>query len=157
MRNRSPIHLLIRFSDNLFQDIDTINEHLKVINQNGAVWFGKMGSTIAQQHIDIINHQCAEGIHTYIYLVKGHRRTSTSFRCLAMNVGKSFPKKEEKLIPKYYYEKEILKYIKFWAKLSNITLLKKGDLQKIRVASSIYPIGESLYKSSSGHFIVKEI
>jgi len=40
MKQKKPTHLLIRFSDRLLDNRGTIKEHQKVIEKEGAVWFG---------------------------------------------------------------------------------------------------------------------
>jgi len=76
MNTKKPVHLLLRFSDLLLKDGDTITEHNKVIESEGAVWFGKMGSSVAQRHIDVFNEQIQEENPIYVYLVKGNDRKS---------------------------------------------------------------------------------
>ena len=133
MNTKSPVHLLLRFSDSLLKDGDTIEEHNQVVNRDGAVWFGKMGSTVSQNQIDIFTGQVQDNIPTYVYLVKGNRRKSTAFRGELVLASKFLPKGEEHLVPSYY-----------------------ADLNKMQVASSYSHIGESLVRSSSGHFIIRE-
>jgi len=91
MINAKPIHLLIRFSDNLFKVGDVISMHDQVINRQGAVWFGKLGIPIAQRHIDKINLQCKDGIPSFLFLVKGNRRKSTFFKAGMLFLSLDFP------------------------------------------------------------------
>lgn len=156
-KKQTPIHILVRFSDRLLEGTDTINEHNHVIEQHGAVWFGKMGSTVAHRHIEGLNEQIDKEIPTFIYLVKGNRRKSTYFQCKLIAASRSLPNEENHLVPSYYHEKEIIQYINFWMKISEISPLNSSELANLKVASSVFPITETLYKSSSGHFIVKQI
>jgi len=156
MKTKTAIHLLVRFSDSLLRDRDTISEHNHVIKREGAVWFGKMGATVAQRHIDVLNNQVQEGVPTFVYLVKGNRRKSTIYRGSLAVASKSLPKEEKHLIPTYYADLDIPKYVRFWVKLTEIVPIEFSDLQKMQVASSVLPIRETLFKSSSGHFILRE-
>jgi hypothetical protein len=154
--DKKPIHLLIRFSDSRLKDGDTIQAHNEVIQKEGAVWFGKMGSTVSQNHIDRLNNQVEKRVPTFIFLVKGNRRKSIAYRASLIFASKTLIEKEKHLVPEYYSGLEIPKYVKFWAKLSEIKPIEFSDLQKMRVGSSVIPIGETLAKSSSGHFILRE-
>ncbi len=79
MKQKKPIHLLLRFLDRLLDNSGTIEEHQKVIEREGAVWFGKMGQPISQNAIDKLNKQVEDNIPTFIYLVKGNRRKPTAY------------------------------------------------------------------------------
>mgnify|MGYP001184702573 CR=1 FL=1 len=156
MKHKKPTHLLIRFSNRLLEERETIEEHQKVIEKEGAVWFGKMGQPISQNAIDKLNKQVEDNIPTFIYLVKGNRRQPTAFISDLIIASKTIPEDEKNLIPSYYQELEIIRFIKFWAKIKNVHQIDNSELNKISVASSVYPLQETLYKSSSGHFYVQE-
>ena len=156
MKTDKPVHLLIRFSNSLLKTGDTIDEHNKVVEQKGAVWFGKMGSTVSQKHIDVLNEQIEKGVPTYLYLVKGNRRKSTFYKAELIYASKSLPDEEKDLVPTYYQELDIPRFVKFWAKIGTITPADPADLRQLKVASSVFPISETLAKSSSGHFIICE-
>jgi len=156
MKQKKPIHLLIRFSDRLLENRNTIEEHQKVIGREGAVWFGKMGQPISQNAIDKLNKQVEENIPTFIYLVKGNRKKPTFFISDLIVASKTIPDEETDLIPKYYEELGIIQFIKSWVKVTNLHEIDISYLSKMGVASSVYPLLESLSKSSSGHFYIKE-
>jgi len=153
---KTPVHLLLRFSDSLLKGGDTIEEHNQVVKCKGAVWFGKMGQTVSQNRIDILNGQVENGIPTYVYLVKGNRRKSTGYRGKLVLASKTLPEGEEQLVPSYYADLDIPKYVKFWVKIKEITPVDASDFLKMQVASSFSPLSESLVRSSSGHFIIRE-
>jgi hypothetical protein len=156
MIQKTPIHLLIRFSDRLLENKGTIEEHQKVIEQEGAVWFGKMGQPISQNAIDKLNMQVEEGIPTFIYLVKGNRKKPNAYISNLVLASKTIPEDEISLVPAYYKELEILRFINFWGKVTNLHEIDLKDLSKMGVVSSVYPLLETLVKSSSGHFYIKE-
>ena len=153
MKEKPPIHLLLRFSNNIYKG-DTIAAHQEVINQYGAVWFGKMGSPVSQVHVDKLNQQVDENIPTYVYLVKGNRRKSTIYHSTLFLASKTLPNDEAYLVPRYYADLNISKYVRLWVKLGDFDPLETVELNKMKVASSVLPIGETLVKSSSGHFII---
>jgi hypothetical protein len=148
MKPTSPIHLLLRFSDTRLKEGETISAHQAVIECEGAVWFGKMGSPISQIRIDALNQQIEKRIPTYVFLVKGNRRKSIVFRGRLVCAASSLPRKEQHLIPAYYSESNIIPYIRFWAKIDLIQPADFSELEKLRVASSVLPIRETLFKSS---------
>jgi len=156
MKNKAPIHLLLRFSDSLLKEGDTIDEHNQVIQREGVVWFGKMGSTVSQSRIDILNEQVREDIPTFVYLVKGNRKKSTVYRARLAVASKTIPKGESQLVPPYYFSLDIPKYVNFWVKLTEIVPIDFSELKKLRVGSSVLPIHETISKSSSGHFFLRE-
>jgi hypothetical protein len=88
--------------------------------------------------------------------VKGNRRKSTAYRASFIIATKSLPKDDKALIPNYYYELDLIKYMKFWVKLASITQIPFKEMAKLRVASSVLPLSETLNKSSSGHFFLVE-
>ncbi len=111
---------------------------------------------IILNHIDRLNKQLQEGIPTFVYLVKGNRRKSTAFRGSLLLASKTLPEGDEHLVPPYYGDLDIPKYVKFWVKLNGIVPIDSANLQTMKVASSVLPIHETLFKSSSGHFIIRE-
>jgi hypothetical protein len=154
MKMEKPVHLLLRFSDSLLKQGDTIHEHNQVIAREGAVWFGKMGSPVSQNHIDTFNKQVEKDVPTFVYLVKGNRRKSKAYRGNLVLASKKLPDDEKYLVPAYYADLDTPKYVKFWVKLNEIVPIDLADLNKMQVASSVLPIAETLAKSSSGHFII---
>ncbi len=151
-----PIHLLIRFSDTFLRGSDTISEHLKVIEKKGAVWFGKMGATVAQRRIDVLNQQISDEIPTFVYLVKGNRLKSTAYRGKLIFSSKILPKDMEDFVPAYYSDLDLLRHMHFWVKLSEIAIIDFSALNHLKVTGSVLPIRETLVKSSSGHFFLSE-
>jgi hypothetical protein len=66
--NTQPLHLVIRFSDTMFDVGDVIAKHTEVVNKHGAVWFGKLGGTLSLSRIEWLNKQIAQKIPTHLYL-----------------------------------------------------------------------------------------
>ena len=152
----SPLHLVIRFSDTMFGVGDVVSLHNEVVDKHGAVWFGKLGGTLSQSRIDWLNKQIEEKVPTFLYLVKGNRRKSTPYKAKILAVSRDFPKKEKALIPPYYAEKKLLKYMNVWVKVGHIEQMQMSDLKNLKTINSIFPIEETLVRSSSGYFLVHE-
>ena len=152
----SPLHLVIRFSDTMFGVGDVVSLHNEVVDKHGAVWFGKLGGTLSQSRIDWLNKQIEEKVPTFLYLVKGNRRKFTPYKAKILAVSRDFPKKEKALIPPYYAEKKLLKYMNVWVKVGHIEQMQMSDLKNLKTINSIFPIEETLVRSSSGYFLVHE-
>jgi hypothetical protein len=153
--NETPFHLVVRFSDTMFSVGDVIALHNSVVAEHSAVWFGKLGQTLSQERIDMLNQQVEKGIPTFLYLVKGNRRKSTAYRASLVQISRETPK-EKKLIPAYYAEKDLLQYMKAWMKIGEIEAIEMSEMDKLKTINSINPIAETLVRSSSGYFLVHE-
>jgi hypothetical protein len=152
----SPLHLVIRFSDTMFGVGDVIALHNQVVDQHGAVWFGKLGGPLSQSRIDWLNKQVEQKVPTFLYLVKGNRRKSTPYKAEILAVSRDFPQKEKALIPPYYAKKKLLKFMNAWVKIGHIEQVEMADLKKLKTINSIFPIEETLVRSSSGYFLFHE-
>jgi len=108
---KKPIHLIVRFSDNLFDVGDVVEKHNKSVAAHGAVWFGKLSQTISQTRIDQMNKQIEMKVSTFLYLVKGNRRKSTPYKTDLYFLSKK-QQEENLLIPIYCKEKGLLKFMK---------------------------------------------
>ncbi len=150
------LHLVVRFSDNLFSIGDVVERHNEVTSKYSYVWFGKFGSTISEKRIEMLHGQIAKKISTYIYLVKGNRKKSTFYRSNLLEITKQLPKSEEKRYPKYYTENKLQKHIQTWFKITEIVPIEDSALSKLKAVGSVYPIQETLVRSSSGYFLVHE-
>ena len=152
----TPLHLVIRFSDTMFDVGDVISLHNQIVDKQGAVWFGKLGGTLSLSRIEWLNKQITQKIPTYIYLVKGNRKKSTPYKAMILEVSRDFPKKEKALIPPYYSEKKLLKYMNAWVKIGHTEQVEMADLKNLKTINSIFPLEETLSRSQSGYFLVHE-
>jgi hypothetical protein len=151
-----PLHLVVRFSDNLFSVGDVVAKHNNVCSQKGYVWFGKLGQTISQGRVDLLNTQIVRGIQTFVFLVTGNRRKSTFYRAVILAVANKIPESEKATIPQYYYEKGLIPYMKTWVKITKIDAIEISTISNLRAISSVLPLQETLTRSSSGYFLVCE-
>jgi hypothetical protein len=152
----SPLHLVIRFSDTMFEVGDVVSFHNDVVDKHSAVWFGKLGGTLSLARVEMLNKQVEQKTPTFLYLVKGNRKKSTPYKARIMAVSRDFPKREKVLIPSYYAEKKLLKFMNAWVKVGQIEQVGMADLKNLKTINSIFPIEETLVKSSSGYFLVHE-
>lgn len=154
--NDKTLHLVVRFSDNLFSIGDVVEKHNEVVSNHGYVWFGKFGSTVSDTRITMLHAQIDKKIPTFIYLVKGNRKKSTFYRANLLEVTKQLPKAEEKRFPKYYVENKLQKHIQTWFKITEIEPIEDSVMSKLKAIGSIFGIQETLARSSSGYFLVHE-
>lgn len=151
----NPFHLVVRFSDTMFSVGDVVAEHNAVVSKYGAVWFGKLGNPLSQSRVALLSKQIEHSIPTFLFLVKGNRRKSTAFRSNLLLVSREFPK-ERNLIPPYYEEKMLIEFMKVWMKIGKIDTIEISDMRSLKAINSIFPIAETLIRSSSGYFLVHE-
>jgi hypothetical protein len=151
-----PIHLLIRFSDKVGAITDTIDAHKAVILKHQAVWFGKMGRSLAGKNVARMNAQCIRRIPTHLYLVQGGKGRSQVYRGTVLEMSKEAPRRGKKLVPRYYKKNSLARYMKLWGKLSNIQRMPDGCLHSLYVAGSGSRVSEILHCSMAGLFIIKE-
>ncbi len=151
-----PIHLLIRFSDKTGVIVDTIQAHREVIVKHQAVWFGKMGKSLASKHVTRMNAQCKQRIPTHLYLVQSGKGRCQVYRGTVLEISKDVPLRERKLVPQYYGKNGLTKFMRLWGKLSNIRPMPQGYLSSLFVAGSGSRVSEILHSSMAGLFIVKE-
>lgn len=150
-----PIHLIIRFSDAFIKSSTTIAEHQKLIDKHGFVWFGKMGHPILENKSDLLNFQVKNHVPTYIFLVKGRRNKYEIYQAKLILSSRILPENEKNLVPDYYSIFELYRHIRFWVKVNEIQKVDFSILDNYQVIKSVYPIKESLVKSSSGHFYIR--
>jgi len=153
----TPIHILIRYSDRLHRVGGVITRHNEVIQSQGSVWFGKLGRQVAQKHIDAVNQQCVSGIPTYLYLVQKAGSGYVVDQGTVTEMARVLPPGKEHLVPEYYFTTGIIDGIRLWARLCEIKSIEPSYLGKLRALSSIMPVPETLARSMSSHFIVREI
>jgi hypothetical protein len=134
---------------------DVVSKHNEIVASHGAVWFGKLGQTLSQNRIEMLNHQIEKKIPTFLYLVKGNRRKSTAYRASLLLVSREIPENKA-LIPAYYAEKDLIQYMKAWMKIGQIESIELSEMDKLKAINSVFPIAETLALSSSGYFLVHE-
>jgi hypothetical protein len=156
MYQETPIHLVMRFSDKLVRT-DTIRAHREVIGKHKAVWIGKIGKTLARGKVDRLNSQCENGVPTYLYLVTRIAGSYKTFRGAVNQVSRSFPKRELKMVPKYYHSHELIAHMRLWVKISSLESVNEKALQQMCVSNSGMRVDKTLPVSMAAMFIVRDI
>jgi hypothetical protein len=151
-------HLVVRYSDAPY-GVNTIQEHLKVIANNGAVWLAKFGKPLSEVKIGILNRQIEARIPTFLYLVTRHSGEYQWYRGRLLKVAREIPSSEKQLVPTYYQEEGIAasaSSASLWLKLSGLHPVRRGGLGSLHVVSSGQHIFEALHGSMAGMFFVQE-
>ena len=147
-------HIVVRFSDTLYEGIDTIQEHKRVIDKKGGVWFGKLGRTLARHKIDILNSQIKGKIRTYLFLVQRIEGEYRWAQAILERVADVVSRKEMTLLPPYYKQHGIVEHSSIWFKVSKLYAPSKSDIQKCYVVSSRRQIYDTLSGSMATMFMV---
>ena len=144
-------HIVVRYSEKFGATIDL---HNKVAQENGFVWFGKMGSTIANRWIRIFDEQLSRGQNTFLFLVRrdGTRYVFHKARILQIQRD-SVPATTE--MPGYYADHNLIRQMSCFFKIDLLKPCLKNEIEKIRLASSGSPVTETLSGSMAGLFIVE--
>lgn len=152
----APLHVAIRFSDDLHSVGDTIGEHRDVLDRVGAVWLGKFGKTLAVRHVDAINMQIDAERPSYLYLIRKCQRSGgyDAFRGDIRAISRDETDVERSLVPRYYDRLNLWPLVGVWIKLSSLEDIDPVDLQRVCVLRSNMPLAESLRLSMAGMFIV---
>lgn len=150
-----PFHLVVRFSDTMFGVGDVVVLHNAVVTVHGSVWFGKLGQTLSQSRVDLLNRQIAQKTPTFLYLVKGNRRKSSAYRADLLEVRRESPGADAP-VPSYYAEKDLLQFMKAWMRIGQIQSIEMTEMGRLKALNSVFPIAETLVRSSSGYFLVRE-
>jgi len=156
VKKEKPFQLAVRFSDTLFGVGNVVTRHNKIVEQFGSVYFGKMGQPISQLKVDKLNQQIEKEIPTFLYLVKGNRKRSTAYRAQLLHIRKELPAEDDNLLPPYYSEKDILQFMKVFMRIGEIKKIETAEIKNLKTISSFLPFTETLVRSSSGHFYVRE-
>lgn len=117
---------------------------------------GKLGRPLGRDNIATINRQCSEQKSTYLYLVQRVGNQFSAYCGTILQVSYTLPKNEKHLVPDYYDERQILKMVGFWIKISGIKTLKADRFNKLYIASSRMPVQETLKHSMAALFVVRQ-
>jgi len=153
-RAATAMHLVVRFSDLLCGGVDTIREHMAVIEQAGAVWFAKMGRPLARYKIDLLSDQIRRGIPTFLFLVQKAGRHYVWAQATLCAISLSLPAREHALTPPYYRDRKVNQAASIWFKVSKISRPRAALIKMLNVASSGNPVSESLAGSMAAMFVV---
>ncbi len=136
----------LRFSDNFAPDSGTIMEHLKVIEEKGYVWYGKLGTPLGPQIIQTL----MENVKKRILLI--HSGTAKRYWAYYSDVRRTLP--DLKDIPDYYRNKA--DSFNTWFKITAIERAPADVLSTCVVKSSGNTLSNVSRHSLSPYFIIEE-
>ena len=135
----------LRFADNFAPDEGTIVAHEKMLNLNGFVWYGKLGSAVSNKVIDEIQ----QNDNAKILLI--HSGKSGRYWAYIERIQHEVP--EIEYIPEYYRDKT--DSFKTWFKVIRFEPAPNNILSKCKVASSKRLLSEVSRSSMSPYFIIE--
>jgi len=111
------LHVLLRFSDPTNPAKNTIEEHMKVLDEKGTVWWGKFGRGMADSKYEPLTSQIKESIPTYAFLYQGliPRYKAKMIDIFKKLGGANFKTlcPEPELVPSYYRNDALTIWFKF--------------------------------------------
>ena len=143
--NKKEISIALRFSDNFAPEAGTIRCHQDLIQNNGYVWYGKLGSAVSDKVIKTV----LENDRPRILLI--HSGKTDRYWAYIEDISKSVP--PEKDIPSYY--RSMRGKFKTWFKITRLEIAPKNILSKCYVKSSRTLLGETSKHSMSPYFIIE--
>ena len=136
--------IALRFGETFSPDCGTIAAHQQLINKSGYVWYGKMGSSVAERIVKELKEQK----DTKILLIssgKGER-----YWAHVEEIRKETPALDG--IPEYY--RNMTKKFKTWFKVTSFESAPRDIMSKCFVVSSGNVLGEVSKHSMSPYFII---
>ena len=106
MKSQRELHIIVRYSDK-FGDAAVL--HNSVATASGSVWFGKMGTSVSENWLNIFRDQLSRNCPTWFYIVRkdGNRHKLYKGRLIACK--KSLDDPDLDLVPEYYKTENLLR------------------------------------------------
>src|SRR5712691_6376063 len=104
------VHLVARFSDRLFRVGNVVQRHQRVVEEYGAVWFGKFGQPVGGSTADLLRPPSV-ATWAYLFLVQTGNSGTRVFRGPILDVTFEPPCNELRLVPKDYGELNLTRLI----------------------------------------------
>lgn len=137
--------IALRFSDNFAPSDGTIAEHKKLIDLNGYVWYGKLGSKVS----DKVCKQIMENENPKILLI--HSGKTARYWAYVDKIEKETPAAHD--IPEYYRNQAGI--FNTWFRVRNIEEANKNVMSLCKVASSGASLSMTSKSSMSPYFIIE--
>ncbi len=139
------VYLVICIPDQSYDVPQMVLRHESVAFKNDAVWFGKPGRAICPSHIRKLKAQIEEGFPTEVAILNPHSDKKIVYVASLLDVSSKLPK-EPQLIPAFYEELNLLRYIKTWLKLEyGMEGYLLEELPSLEKAVAVYNRAESKY------------
>lgn len=152
MSAESVLGLAVRYGEHFAPPEGTIAAHEAVIEENGFVWFGKMGARIGGARANALLSQLEQGVDTPLILVRARVNGRTVHRCHVQRISLEAPPADERgAIPDYYRNR---RDVGVWFRVSQIQQIDSRWLSHVKVSSSQRPLPETLASSVASFFYV---
>ncbi len=147
-------HVLVRYSDKFG---NTIELHNNVAEELGHVWFGKMGSPLADRWVQAIESQIAAGVGSYLFVVKReggsyifHKGEIIEIRRVAKEAVF-----EDTGLPNYYLSNRLNAQMSCYFKTKILTRCRRQEVATLKLTSSGATALDTLVASMAGLFIIQ--
>ena len=137
--------IALRFSNSFAPECGTIQSHQALIDQDGFVWYGKLGSKVSSGIADII----LKNDHPRILLI--HSGAVQRYWAYIDKIDYITPPLQE--IPEYYRHRAA--EFKTWFRVRSFELAPKDILSHCVVASSGTILSKASRHSMSPYFIIE--
>ncbi len=144
--------ILFRFVEK-YPGIDTVEEHRKVVSENGAVWLGKVGRGLSERTISSINSHCQTGT-AYMYFARLVNAEYKMHKSKLLEIRKDLPSKETRLVPAYYAEHRITPFVEVWFKLEDLVELDSKVIEKLKIKSTGSKLFDTMKGSPKSLFLI---
>lgn len=129
-----PLHFMLRYSDKITK-VDTLFEHKKIIEEHGAVWFGKFGAGASMKIISAAKDAIDSKKDCILYLIKGRKYTVKAkivdiFGSSLIDAGVFCP--DVNLVPSYYRKNKC----SLWFKITEMESLCDDEVRSLRLYNS---------------------
>lgn len=138
--------IVLRFSDSFAPKDGTLAEHLKMIKENGFVWWGKRGPRISQK---VIKDTITDG-NGKVLLVRGG--TKEKYWATVTEISDGCPQRS--MVPEYYRD-EITFYGSF-LRIVKIERAEENVLEHLFVRTTGAKMSDIINKAMASYFIVEE-
>lgn len=136
--------IALRFAENIAPMDGTIEEHKKIIEQYGFVWYGKFGARVSEK----IRAEILSADDKRVLLI--HSGTNKRYWLHVDDISYETP--ELSGIPEYY--RDIAGTVKTWFRVTQIEKADKSIMAKCTVSSSGSPLSAVSRHSMSPYFII---
>lgn len=137
--------IAFRYTEKFAPDEGTIKAHQKFIDDNGFVWYGKMGNPVSDSNIDKVMSQ----ENPRILLIQSGG-TDRYWACIS-SIRKEQPVDRD--YPEYYRNLEAK--FRTWFCITRFELAEKGIMSKCIVSSSKAVLSNASRHSMSPYFLIE--
>lgn len=139
------ISVALRFADNKAPKDGTIAEHLKLIEKNGYVWYGKFGTPLSES----VKEKILSQDNPKILLIRSGR--FERYWAYISDISRNAPEDGE--FPSYY--SDVKQKIHVWFKVVKIEQAPKDIMARCIVPSSGRSLSEASRYSMSPYFVIE--